>query len=96
MYSPQALVSSPLEEEDISRATFLHEGTESDARDGLAGQRGKQKQRARDPFNENEDDESSEDEAEPSAKSYPPTNDAAAEAQRVQEVRRLTPRSGLS
>lgn len=82
MDSPKALVTSPLEEEDISRAGVFHE----DAASNSAGRRGKQKQRAQDPF-EDGTEESTSDEAEGGVESYPPTKDDEAEARRVAEVR---------
>ncbi|KAJ3523185.1 hypothetical protein NM688_g8768 [Phlebia brevispora] len=85
MSSPTALMASPLEEEDISRARVFHEDTASNSPERLAGRRGKQKQRARDPFSDSTT-LSSEGEEDDALESYPPMKDDAGEARRVEEL----------
>ena len=83
MKSPKGLVTSPLEEEDISRAAILHEGAPNTARESLSGSKGKERQRDSDPFG----DDSYSDDADGGAEQYPPTHDDAEEFRRVEEVR---------
>ena len=85
MSPPQDLVSSPLEEEDISRAAVLHDGPASGTRDPNADPKRKQKQPVHDPFGDGQS-ESSEDEDEAAGKSYPPRKSEEQESRRVEEV----------
>ena len=85
MSPSQDLTTSPLEEEDISRAAVLHDGPASGTRDPNADTRRKQKQRAQDPF-EDEGSASESDEAEADAKTYPPRKSEEEESRKVQEV----------
>lgn len=85
MSPPQDHITSPLEEEDISRAAVLHDGSASGTRDPNEDPRRKQKQRAQDPFDD-EHSASSSDEAEAGVKTYPPRKSEEEESRKVQEV----------
>ena len=85
MHSPTALIASPLEEEDISRAGVIHEETAPNSPERLSKRRGKQKERAQDPFNDDGNAISSE-EDEAGAESYPPQKENVAESRRIEEV----------
>lgn len=85
MHSPTALMASPLEEEDISRAGVFHEDTASNSPERLPGRRGKQKQRAQDPFND-DGTASLSDGDDGGGESYPPTKDDVTESRRIEEV----------
>ncbi|KAF7797886.1 hypothetical protein EIP86_009092 [Pleurotus ostreatoroseus] len=77
-------MASPLEEEDISRAGVIHEETAPNSPERLSKRRGKQKQRAQDPFNDDGSASSSE-EDEAGAESYPPQKENVAESRRIEE-----------
>ncbi len=86
MHSPTTLIASPLEEEDISRAGVFHDDTASNSPERLPGRKGKQKQRAQDPFND-DDIASLSDGDDGGGESYPPTKDDVTESRRIEEVR---------
>lgn len=74
------------EEEDISRAGVYHD-------EPAPSGKGKGKQRAENPFEDDDGESTDEEDEETGEKGYPPVNDEDAEARRVAEVRSL--HSGL-